>query len=139
MMYLLDTNIVSELRKASSGKANSGVVSWAKSVAVASQYISSISVLELELGVLLKESNDPKQGAALRLWLEQSVLPAFNQRVIPVDTKVARTCASLHVPHTRPERDSLILATAITHGLVVVTRNLADFKHPGVKAIDPFE
>jgi predicted nucleic acid-binding protein len=137
-MYVLDTNVVSELRKAKSGKADEAVVSWAASVACSSLYISAISVLELETGILLVERRDAAQGAHLRAWLDNHVLPAFHGRVLPVDTAVAQQCARLHVPDPRAERDALIAATAIVHGMTVVTRNTADFQATGVRLLNPW-
>ena len=137
-MYLLDTNVVSELRRAKSGKADLRVVAWAKSVSVVSLFLSAITVMELELGVLLVERRDPTQGAILRAWLEEQVLPTFSGRTLAVDTAVARRCAKLHIPDPRSERDALIAATALTHGLIVVTRNVADFDCTGAKTLNPW-
>ena len=137
-MYLLDTNVVSELRRATTGKADPRVVAWAASVPVASLFVSVVTVLELELGVLQIERRDPAQGALLRVWLEKQVLPAFAGRMLPVDVAVARRCARLHVPDPRSERDALIAATALTHGLIVATRNGTDFRPTGVATFDPW-
>ena len=95
--------------------------------------------MELELGVLTIERKDATQGAMLRSWLEQHVLPEFSGRTLPVDTAVALRCARLHVPDKRGERDALIAATALVHGMTVVTRNIADFKPAGVTLINPWE
>ncbi|RRW40392.1 type II toxin-antitoxin system VapC family toxin [Pseudomonas luteola] len=138
-MFLLDTNVVSELRKAKLGKANVQVVSWAKSVQAGELYLSSISVLEIEQGVLQYERRDPIQGAVLRSWLEQHVLPGFAGRILPVDTAVAIRCARLHVPDPRSERDALIAASALVHGMTVVTRNVKDFEPTGVPILDPWQ
>jgi predicted nucleic acid-binding protein len=138
-MYLLDTNVVSELRKAKSGKADNNVTAWAKSVQTVSLYLSAVTILELELGVLLMERRDPSQGAILRAWLDDQVLPAFANRIIAVDVLVARHCARLHVPDPRSERDALIAASALVHELVVVTRNVDDFRATGVKILNPWE
>lgn len=137
-MFLLDTNVVSELRKARAGQADKNVVAWAASASAASMFVSVITVQELEIGVLLAERRDPPTGAILRRWLEQQVLPAFGERTIPVDTAVARRSATLHVPDPRPIRDSLIAATALVHGLSVVTRNVVDFAPMGAEIIDPW-
>ena len=134
-MFLLDTNVVSELRKAA--KADPHVRRWAAAVAPSVLFLSAISVLELELGVLLAERRDPRQGAVLRSWLESRVLPAFDDRILPIDTAVARRCAILHVPNPRSDRDALIAATALVHGLTVVTRNTADFP-PSVPLLNPW-
>ena len=137
-MFLLDTNVVSELRKVGSGKADARVVAWAQSVETASLYLSAISLLELELGVLQVERRDAAQGAMLRAWLDSQVAPAFAGRILAVDAHVARRCARLHVPDPRAERDALIAATALTHGMTVVTRNTADFDATGVAVLDPW-
>ncbi len=137
-MYLLDTNVVSELRKAKSGKANSKVTAWAGGVAASSLFLSAITILELETGVLLVERRDPTQGTILRAWLESRVLPAFSGRILAVDTAVALRCAKLHVPDPRSDRDALIAATALVHGLTVVTRNVADFEATGVGLFNPW-
>ena len=138
-MYLLDTNVVSELRKAKSGKADPNVVAWAQPIAVGSLFLSAITVLELELGVLLTEWRDPAQGKVLRAWLDQSVLPAFEGRILPVDVEVARRCARMHVPDPRSERDALIAATALVHGMTVVTRNVPDFSGLDLTLLDPWQ
>ncbi len=138
-MYLLDTNVVSELRKAKSGKADPNVVAWAQPIPVGSLFLSAITVLELELGVLLIERLDAAQGNVLRAWLDQSVLPAFEGRIVPVDVEVARRCARMHVPDRRSERDALIAATALVHGMTVVTRNVPDFSGLDLTLLDPWQ
>jgi predicted nucleic acid-binding protein len=137
-MYVLDTNVVSELRKAKDGRADLRVTAWAASVPRTSLFLSVITVLELELGVLLAERRDAAGGAALRAWLETRVLPAFADRVLPIDTTVARRCAKLHVPDPHADRDALIAATALVHGMTVVTRNEADFRRTGVQIFNPW-
>ena len=137
-MYLLDTNVVSELRKASKGTANPGVVAWAQAVPTSSLFISAITLMELELGVLLKERQDPAQGAVFRAWLDTHVVPAFAGRVLPIDDRVAVKCAALHAANPKPARDSLIAATALVHGMTVVTRNIADFEPMGVPLLNPW-
>ena len=139
MRLVLDTNVVSELRKVQSGKANANVSAWARSVDAADLFVSAITILELELGVLSLELKDATQGALLRTWLERQVLPEFSERTLPVDTAVAQRCAQLHVPNPRSERDALIAATALVHGMAVVTRNVADFAPTGVPLINPWE
>jgi hypothetical protein len=137
-MYLLDTNVVSELRKAKAGKADRNVAAWAAEVSVGSLFLSAITIQELEIGTLLAERRDPAQGAILRAWLERHVLPAFADRILPIDEDVARRSARLHVPDPRPLRDALIAATALVHGMTVVTRNVADFEPTGVAVLDPW-
>lgn len=138
-MYLLDTNVVSELRKAKSNKANKNVVSWASSVSASSLFISVITVLELETGILQIERKDTVQGALLRSWLNTHVLPTFSDRTLDIDTMIAQRCAKLHVPDPRSDRDALIAATALVHGMTVVTRNINDFKLTNAKLLNPWE
>lgn len=138
-MYLLDTNVVSELRKVRLGKADANVAGWADSVDAAELFVSAITIMELELGVLSIERRDAAQGAVLRAWLEQQVLPEFAERTLPIDTAVAQRRARLHVPDKRGERDALIAATAMVHGMTVVTRNVAGFEPTGVTIIDPWQ
>lgn len=137
-MYLLDTNVVAELRKARGGKADRNVLLWAKNVAPAGLFISAITVFELELGVLLLERRDARQGAALRAWIDGTVLTVFGGRILPLDVEVARCCAQLHVPNPKSERDAFIAATALVHGMKVVTRNIDDFESTGVAIINPW-
>jgi predicted nucleic acid-binding protein len=137
-MYLLDTNVVSELRKSADGRINKGVQSWAEAIFPELMFISAITVLELEIGVLQIERRDKKQGAVLRRWLNQNVLPAFSERVLPVDLAVAQRCASLHVPNPKSERDAMIAASAIESRMTIVTRNVSDFSQSGVKVFDPW-
>jgi len=134
-MFLLDTNVVSELRKPRGDKQ---VIEWANSIAPANLYLSAITVLELEIGILRVERRDPAQGAQLRSWLERHVKPAFSGRILPVDSSVATRCAQLHVPDRSNECDALIAATAIVHGLTVVTRNVVDFQPSGVSVLNPW-
>lgn len=138
-MYLLDTNVVSELRKAKTDKADKNVVSWANSVPVTSLFLSVISILEIETGLLLVERRDPLQGAVLRSWLNAHVLPAFSGRILVIDTAVALCCAKLHVPDPRSDRDAIIAATALVHGMTVVTGNIDDFKPTGVEILNPWK
>jgi predicted nucleic acid-binding protein len=138
MMFVLDTNVVSELRKVRLGKADLNVAAWAQSVDAADLFVSAITIMELELGVLSIEDKDAAQGAMLRSWLEQQVLPEFSGRTLPVDTAVAQRCARLHVPDKRSERDALIAATALVHGMTMVTRNVTDFDATGVTIINPW-
>jgi toxin FitB len=137
-MYLLDTNVISELRKSKSEKANTKVKAWANSVSVNSLFLSAVTILELETGILLMERRDASQGAMLRTWLDSHVLPAFSGRVLAVDTAVAIRCAELHVPDPRAYRDTLIAATALVHGMTVVTRNLVDLENIGVAIFNPW-
>lgn len=139
-MFVLDTNLVSELRKVRSGKANAGVAAWATSVPSAELFVSAITIHELEHGVLLAERADPRRGALLRSWLDHSVAAAFAERVLPVDEAVARRSARLHVPDPAPFRDAFIGASALVHHMAVVTRNVSDFERfTGLQVINPWD
>jgi predicted nucleic acid-binding protein len=138
-MFLLDTNVISELRKAGDGKADANVIAWLSSVDATTFYLSAITLMEIELGILRIERRDPAQGARLRAWMDQRILPEFADRTLPVDAAVALRCALLHVPDPRPERDAFIAATALAHGMTVVTRNLADLVSTGVPLLNPWD
>lgn len=137
-MFLLDTNVVSELRRARSGRAHPGVLAWAEQADPAALFLSVVSLHELELGVRLKQHRDPRQGLLLRQWLDQQVVPSFAGRILPVDEAVVRCSAALHVHDPRPLRDGLIAATALVHAMVVVTRNVEDFLPTGVELLNPW-
>jgi predicted nucleic acid-binding protein len=111
---------------------------WAQALPTDSLYLSVVSVLELEIGALLVERHDRKQGAILWAWMEGHVLPSFSGRILAIDTAVAHRCASLHVPNPRSDRDALIAATALVHGMTVVTRNESDFQATGVAVLNPW-
>ncbi len=138
-MYLLDTNVISELRKAKSGKADKNVVAWSSDIPVSNLFLSVITVLEIETGILQVERRDISQSLILRTWLDTHVLPAFSERILPLDVSVAQRCAKLHVPDPRSDRDTIIAATALIHGMHVVTRNVADFDKTGVDTINPWD
>ncbi len=138
-MFLLDTNAVSELRKGRRSPSALPIVEWAEKVDEGALFVSAITILELEIGVRRIERKDKAQGVVLRHWLDDMVRPTFAGRILPVDEAVAVACASFHVPDPAAERDALIAATAIVHGLSVVTRNVADFVRTGVPLINPWE
>ena len=135
-MFLLDTNVISELRRPQ--KANANVLAWAGTVSAASFFLSAITILEIELGTLQIARRDATQGTILRTWIDEQILPRFESRILPIDTAVAQRCARLHVPDPRAERDALIAATALVHGLTVVTRNMSDFDSLGVTLLNPW-
>lgn len=137
MSYLLDTNVVSELRKRP-GVVDPNVAAWFVEVPVGGLYISVVTVLEIELGVARVEHRDPRQGVMLRAWLEERVLGAFAGRILSIGVEVARRAAMMHVPNPRPERDAYVAATAVVHGMTVVTRNVADFAAQGVPLVNPW-
>jgi predicted nucleic acid-binding protein len=138
-MFLLDTNVLSELRKAGDGKADTNVIAWLSSVDAVSLYLSALTLMEVELGILRIERRDASQGVRLRTWMTHHVLPEFLDRTLPIDAAVALRCASLHVPDPRAERDALIAATALVHGMTVSTRNVADFEATGVPLLNPWD
>ena len=135
-MFLLDTNVVSELRRPD--KADHNVRAWANANAAASFFLCAISILEIELGLLLIARKDATHGAHLRNWIDNQILPRFEGRILAIDTAVAQRCARLHVPNPRADRDALIAATALVHGLTLVTRNVTDFEPTGVALVNPW-
>lgn len=139
MSYLLDTNVVSELRKIGDGKADSRVLAWIAAEDAARFFISALTILELERGALGVQRRDAAQGARLRAWLDNHVRPGFAGRILPVTAEIATRCAHLHIPDRRNEVDALIAATALVHDLAVVTRNVGDFEGAGVVVIDPWQ
>ena len=138
-MILLDTNVISELRKVGDGKADANVVAWVSSLDAWTLFLSVTSLMEIELGILRIERRDPLQGARLRAWMDLQVLPEFAERTLAIDAAVALRCARLHTPDPRPERDALIAATALTHGMTIATRNVRDFAGLGVRVVNPWD
>ena len=136
-MVLLDTNVLSELRRRS--RTDPRVAAWADSVQPSDLFLSAITILEIEAGTLMLQRRDAERGAILRAWIDGAVLPAFEGRILSVDTDVAQCCAGLHVPNRRVERDALIAATAIVHRMSIATRNVVDFQPMGVNLINPWE
>ncbi len=137
-MFLLDANVVSELRKAGDGRIDARVAAWIAAEDAASFFISAPTLMELEIGILRIERRDAEQGARLRRWMDGRVLPGFEARILPVDSAVALTCARLRVPDPCAERDAPIAATAIVHGMTVITGNIADFEATGVRLVNPW-
>jgi predicted nucleic acid-binding protein len=135
-MFLLDTNVISELRRPE--RANRNVLAWAATSSAATFFLSAISILEIEIGTLQLARKDSAQGAVLRAWIDEQILTRFAGRILPVDTRVAQHCARLHVPDPRSERDALIAATALVHSLTAVTRNTTDFELTGVALLNPW-
>lgn len=143
-MYLLDTNVVSEMRKAlipdhRGLRIDANVKSWIESIPSSLLFLSVIVILELETGFLLLERRDPLQAGILRSWVRDNVIPEFEGRILPVDLPVAQQCAMLQVPNPVSYGDSLIAATALVHGMTVVTRNVRDFEPTGVRILNPWQ
>lgn len=135
-MYLLDTNVISELRDGKP-KQSSQVVAWAAEHSMSTLYLSAASIFELERGIQALEQKNPPQGQALRRWLTQ-VVAQFEQRILPFTKDTAPLCAALHIPNPRAYRDSMIAASALEHGFAVVTRNVQDFSGTGVRLVNPW-
>jgi len=132
-MYLLDTNVVSELRRA---RPHGAVMAWLQGVADKDLFVSAVTIGELQRGVEATRENDESRAAELEAWLEQR---AASYNVLPMDGPCFRAWAKLM--HRRSNdliEDAMIAATAQVHGLVVVTRNVKDFKTLGVETLNPF-
>lgn len=135
MTFLLDTNVVSELRKR---RPDANVGAWSQTVSVNHMFVSAVTVMEIEQGILLIGRRDVRQATALRTWMTGQFLPEFEARILPFDQAAALICAAMHVPDPKPGRDSMIAATASLHGLSVVTRNTRDFENCGVPTFNPW-
>lgn len=138
-MYLLDTNVLSELRKVKKGKCDPAVFAWSQTISPSVLFVSVITVFELEVGILLLARRDRLRAAKMRHWLDDQIIPAFAGRILNVDLPIALTCATLHVPDKRPERDAFIAATALHTDFIVVTRNIRDFQGTGVQLLNPWQ
>lgn len=138
-MYLLDTNVISELRKLRAGRADRSVAAWADGADSSKQFLSVVTLLEIEMGALSMERKDARRGALLRSWIDHRVMPEFDGRILPVDVQIVQRCAQLHVPNPCSYRDSLIAATALVHRMTLVTRNVDDFARTGVLLLNPWE
>ncbi|WP_446223054.1 type II toxin-antitoxin system VapC family toxin [Nocardia sp. IBHARD005] len=137
MTFLLDTNVISELRK-SQQSANPHVRSWVAQRRPSDLFLSVITIMEVEVGICRIERRDAAQGNRLRTWLEGDLLDVFANRILALDLAVGRRAARLHLPDPRPERDAMIAATASEHGMTVVTRNIKDFEPMGVPVLNPW-
>jgi len=135
-MFLLDTNVVSELRRPA--KAHPEVLAWARAQSADAFHLSAISILEIRIGILRVALKDATQAGILAAWLD-GILNTFSGRILPVDAAVALRCAEMHVPDPRGDRDALIAASALEHRLTVVTRNVADFEALGVPLFIPWK
>lgn len=135
MRYLLDTNVVSALRVRG---RNPKVEEWTASVPVTDQFLTATTVAEIERGVAAKERADAPQGAVLRAWFTDRILPAFADRVLPFDLAAARALATYRVPEHAPLDDALIAAVAQANDLTLVTRNIKHFEPLGVRLLNPW-
>jgi len=135
-MYVLDTNVISELRHGKP-QQSAAVRAWAATVPASTLFMSAVTLLELEKGVLALERRTPPQGSALRTWLI-GVRTAFEGRILPFGDSAAVLCAAMHIPNPKPDRDAMIAATAAEHSMTLVTRNVADFEGTGVRVFNPF-
>jgi predicted nucleic acid-binding protein len=133
--YLLDTDVVSELRRP---RGSASVKAWVAGRRVEDLAISALTLAEVEIGVLRKERVDPAQGAMLRAWFEDRLLTGFQGRVLPFDQRAARFLAPMHVPDPAPSHDAIHAATALAHGLTMVTGNVADFARTGAPFTNPW-
>ena len=135
-MFVLDTNVLSELRP---GKPNQSpaVRAWAASIPESRFYLSAITILEQEQGIQRLERRVPPQGQALRLWFD-AVRAAFGDRILPFTGEAALLCAAMHVPDPKDYRDSMIAATALAHGFTLVTRYVGHFEGTGVVLVNPW-
>ena len=136
MTYLLDTNVVSEMRRPA--RLPRVVAAWIGGLEAEALFLSVATLFELEVGVRRLERRDPRRGAILRRWRNGRLAGAFRGRILPVDEDVVDCCAALHVPDPRPLVDSLIAATAIVHKLTLVTRNEFDFAGIPVAVVNPW-
>jgi toxin FitB len=138
-VYLLDTNVVSEIRKKE--RANKGVRAFFRRAAKEDidLYLSVVTVGELRRGVqIVRHRGDTAQTATLEAWLT-AVLNEFVQNILPVDDDIGQLWGRLRVPHPEHALDKLIAATGLIHDLIVVTRNVDDFSPTGVRVLNPFD
>ncbi|WP_439235201.1 type II toxin-antitoxin system VapC family toxin [Lonepinella koalarum] len=138
-MYLLDSNIIAEIRKIKSGKANTGVVNWIKQRPITQLYTCEIVIMEILRGIALKKRKDPVQAQSLQNWFDGFVLPTFSGRILTINTQTSRICATFHTPNPRPENDCWIAAIASANKLTLLTRNTKDFQDLPISIINPFQ
>ncbi len=138
MTWLLDTNVVSEFRRIVTGKGDAAVAAWQSTLPTSDMYISAITLMELEIGVLSMERKDARQCAVLRRWVTSVVRPEFVGRTLAFDSDAALRCAPLHVPDPGSWRDRAIAATALANAMTIVTRNVRDFEGTGVAILNPW-
>lgn len=139
-MYLLDTNIISQIRKINAPSCPIAFKSWFDSVDLTMCYLSAITVFEVELGILQKSRKDPVQAQILRDWFENQVKTEFATRILPIDTQSALKSAGFHVPNPASLPDSLIAGVAVAYNMILVTKNAKDFiDFQDIQLFNPFE
>lgn len=134
-MYLLDTDVLSELRKK---KCNPGVGKWFATAPDAELFLSAITIAEIELGIERQRKADPAFAQDLSVWLE-TTLRAFGDRILPLSVTIARRWGRLGAQIGNKELDLAIAATALEHGLTVVTGNIKHYQPTGVPVLNPFQ
>jgi toxin FitB len=136
-MYLIDTNVVSEIRKGQ--RAAPAVVSWFQLQRQETLFLSVITILEVEQGYQKLLRHDVRQAQIIRNWIDSGLLKGFQDRILSVDTKIVRQCAGLHIPNKKPYADAMIAATALSYDLTIITRNTRDFEQTGARLLNPWQ
>ncbi|WP_228777398.1 type II toxin-antitoxin system VapC family toxin [Lonepinella koalarum] len=139
MMFLIDTNVISELRKIPLGDANVNVSEWAMRIPEEHIFISVVSIMEIKRGILTLQRRDPTQAKIIQQWFENIIKAQFQSRILPINLKTAEICATLHAPNKRPENDAWIAAIALEHNLTLATRNVKDFDIAELKIFNPWD
>jgi predicted nucleic acid-binding protein len=137
MAFLLDTNVISELRKRARRDRN--VDDWRSNIADREAFVSAVTMMEIRRGILSLRSRDPAQAGVLQEWYETKLKPIFRGNVLSVDLEVAEYCSVLMNRRPRALADALIAATAYVGGLTLATRNVRDFRDCGVDIVDPWQ
>jgi predicted nucleic acid-binding protein len=137
LSYLLDTNVLSEMRRPR--RAPQNFRAWLASADAHDFYLSPVTLLEIEVGALRAARKELSHAKILRAWIDENIRPNFDARIIPIEEEIALRCAALHVPNGRPYADALIAATALVYGLTVVTRNVRHFEPLGVRLLNPWD